>query len=322
MIAQCGQHRGPDAVGFVDQVCANFEPGTTAVIAPFENRDASTYGWLTMSAVEGWRSAGCDCCRVRLDVVEGLYLLASRRSPPERVIVVLGPDDDISVATQTLLSDPDMQRLFELDGVITTVDAVALSTRLGLDLPLASTNELERLAVADRILVVRGDEVTDDSLYRVLSTLRTVGQFGLCGVPSVLPIRIEKLVDLHAWHGFPSARLTTMTQPIVLECDVELPTTVTCAVEGTLDPDAVEAWLDEVVAVHAKHILRLQGAVSVFGQDCRVCFHGVRSYASSHSEVEHHIDRRSTKSLIAVVGYGLDVEAIQRGFQSLAQTEI
>lgn len=85
--------------------------------------------WLKLEPVEGYRTFGCRCCQVRLDLVEGLRMLIERRVRPDRVVVLLDPLCDISTALQTLLSDPDLGRLISLDGVIATTDAVALSTR-------------------------------------------------------------------------------------------------------------------------------------------------------------------------------------------------
>ena len=274
--------------------------------------------WLRLQPVEGSRSSGCACCRVRLDLVEGLRLLVDRRVRPERVIVLLDALDDLSTALQTLLSDPDLQRLVELDGVIQTVDAVALSTRVRLGLPFGAQPELERLAIADRVLVVRGDELVDEALHSVMVGLRTVAGFGLTAVPSIWPVAVKELVGLNAWHGAPAVQPRIVSAPVVVEHGCERPDTVYCEVDGELDPDAVEEWLDEIVAVNASRILRLQGAVRVAGQEFRVCLRGVRSFATSHSELMHPVDQRSTRSIVAVAGYGLDAAAIRSGFDATA----
>ena len=274
--------------------------------------------WLRLQPVEGWRSPGCACCRVRLDLVEGLRLLVDRRVRPERVIVLLGPLDDLSTALQTLLSDPDLHRLVELDGVVATADAVALSTRVRLGLPFGGQSELERLAVADRVLIVRGDELVDEALHSVMVRLRSVARFAIAAVPSIWPLAVQQLVDLNAWHGAPGVQPLIVSEPIVVDDVDHLPATVCCEVDGELDPDAVEEWLDEIVAVDASRILRLQGAVRVAGQEFRVCIRGVRSFASSHSELMHPIDQRSNRSVVAIAGYGLDADAIRSGFLATA----
>ncbi len=272
--------------------------------------------WLVIGAVEGERTEGCPCCRSRLDLVQAIRLVLERPHHADRVLVVVDPRRDISTVTQTILSEPDLQRLADLDGVVTTVDAVSLSTRLALDLPFEDALGLQRLSVADRVLVARAIDLTDDALGRVLRAVRTVNRFGYVAVPSVSPIDMSALVDLRAWHGAPQLASARLEEPFVLGDEVERPVTVHCEVDGLLDPDAVETWFDQVIAAHGPRLLRLQGAVAVTGQEHRVCCRGVRSFAVSHSEDEHLPGERSTRSVVAIVGYGLDADALRHEFES------
>jgi len=270
--------------------------------------------WIAIAAIEGERTEGCGCCRSRLDLVSSIRLLVERPRPVERIIVVVDPARDISTVTQTVLSDPDLQRLVELDGVIVTVDAVAAATRLAVEAPFAGALELQRLSIADRIVVSRADDVTDDALGRLLRSVRTVNRFGFIAVPAITPVDMGLLVDLHAWHGAPLVGPNNAAEPIVLAPGDVLPMTVRCEVDGVLDPDAMDEWFDRLLAEHGIRLLRLQGAVSVAGQPHRVCCHGVRSFASSHSEIEHLPEHRSNHSLVVVVGYHLDAESLRSTF--------
>ncbi|MEL6891420.1 MAG: hypothetical protein AAFP84_07480, partial [Actinomycetota bacterium] len=65
----------------------------------------------------------------------------------------------------------------------------------------------------------------------------------------------------------------------------------------------------------ATRLFRLQGALSVVGNEDRVCCFGVRSFAASHSESEHAV-RRSTESVLAVCGVGLDADELAASFES------
>lgn len=272
--------------------------------------------WLVLGAVEGERTEDCACCRSRVDLVQAIRLAVERPLPAQRVLVLVDPSRDLATVTQTLLSEPDVQRLADLDAVIAAVDAVALGTRLALDLPLEEDLGLQRLAVADRVLVARAIDLTDDALGRVLRAVRTVNRFGYVAVPSVAPVDMAALVDLRAWHGAPTIATTSLSEPFHLDEGDECPITVHCEVEGLLDPDAVETWFDRLIAAHGPRLLRLQGAVAVTGQDARVCCRGVRSFAVSHSEDEHPPSGRSGRSVVAIVGYGLDADVLRREFES------
>lgn len=280
-----------------------------------------TEAWLTVHPVEGERSAGCSCCRGRLDVVAALRRVIERPRPADRIVLVVGADRDLMPVTQTLLCDPDVQRLAELDGVITSVDAVSLTTRLTMGLPAADRRTMERVAVADRIVIARAADVTTEALRRVARTLRSLNRFGYIAAPTVEPLDCAALVDLRAWHGAPQiGPAHEIDETIVVDNDDDLPVTVTCEVEGELDPDAVDEWFDRLIAQHASRIVRLQGAVAVKGSEHRVCCRGVGSFAISHSEQEHPADHRSHISRVAVVGFGLDVDALRQEFEATRLT--
>jgi G3E family GTPase len=291
-------------------------PERVAVIAESHApEDAGDLDWCTIDALEGERTEGCTCCRSRLDLVRSLRMLVERPRPVDRAIVLVGPTRDTSTVTQTLLAEPEMQRLVDLDGVIATVDARAMATRLALGMPFADELEFQRLAVADRVIVSRALDLTDDALGRLMRSLRTVNRLGFIAAPSITPLDMGMLVDLRAWHGAPTLAPAAMVEPLVAG-DATIPLTVHCEVDGTLDPDAIDEWFDRVIARHGSRLLRLQGAVSVVGHDQRVCCRGVRSFAISHSEDDHPIDRRSERSVVALVGYGLDADALRDDFAS------
>lgn len=270
--------------------------------------------WITISAAEDEQTEGCPCCGIRRDIVSSTRLLLERPCPVDRIIVLVDPGRDVSLVTQTVLSDPDLQRLVELDGVIVTVDAVALATRLAVEMPFAGAFELHRLAVADRIIVSGADELTDDALGRVMRSVRTINRFGIIAAPALMPLDIGALVDLHAWHGAPMVGPANASEPLLVSPQDDIPMTVRCEVEGLLDPNAIGEWFDCLITKYGTRLLRLQGAVAVVGENHRVCCHGVRSYASRHSEVEHLPPHRSAHSLVVVVGYQLDAQSLRSSF--------
>jgi len=301
------------AVGLRDGVCPERVAVVAEVAAP---EPVGEVAWHVVRPVEGSRTEGCGCCRVRLDLVDATRLVLERPTPPQRVIVFASESSDVSTITQTLLSEPAMQRLVELDGVVVTVDAVARSTRVALGLPFDDELGLARLAVADRVLVSRADDVTDDALGTVMRSLRTINRFGFIAAPAVSPIDMSAIVDLRAWHGAPLIGSDQMVEPLVVADDTRWPVTVRCEMDGFCDADAVDEWFDHLIARHGSRLLRLQGAVAVDGHEHRVCCRGVRSFAISHSETEHPADERSPRSIVAVVGYGLDADAVRAEFEA------
>jgi G3E family GTPase len=102
-------------------------------------------------------SNGCLCCNVRSDLTLTLSDMAARRAqgtlPPfERVVIETSGLADPAPILHALMTDRDLQGIYALDGVITTVDAI-----LGIA-TLAQYEESRRqAAVADRIVLTKTD---------------------------------------------------------------------------------------------------------------------------------------------------------------------
>lgn len=259
--------------------------------------------------VIGERSPGCPCCQVRLDVIDALRSTVERRFPPRSVVLVLQPEDDAATAVQTVLSDPDLQRLVALDGVTVALDGVATATRLALGLPLAEGVGAVALGVADQVFVRRHDSVMPAARTAIAAEVGRVN--GLAR-----PFAGAGLVA--AWHGVPHLQPTEDVASGFADrlADID-PTarvgTVVCAAEAPLDPEAIDAWLAGVVGQYGARLLRLQGALAVHGHEERVCCQAVRSFATSHSEGRRgHV--RSGSSTVAVVGVGLDADDLRSSF--------
>lgn len=280
----------------------------------------SLSGMLTGFRIEivhpdvGERSAGCPCCRDRLDLIDAVMAHLRRRSRPTHVLIAVpGPSQDRGDATEadprssvttvahTVLSDPDLGRHVRLDGVLTSLDAVAAITRVRTGEVLGGPTELERLAVADRLVVGRADQIADDAFAELVSVLRGVNRIAPVLAPTITPVRPAQLLGIDAWHGAPMVT----TAGAELEMPHAAPHTVVLDQQGTLDAGGVEEWLDDVIRRHAPRLHRLQGALSVEGRSHRMCCHGVGSYAMSHPEHEDRPDRRTGSSLVVLIGEGL-----------------
>ncbi|MFT3854480.1 MAG: GTP-binding protein [Ilumatobacteraceae bacterium] len=267
---------------------------------------------IVVEADVGSRTPGCSCCQMRVDLVDGIARAVRRRRPPRRVVVALDGHDDAITAIHTILSDPLLARLVRIDAVLATVDAVHWATRLATGGPIDTDVGLDRLAVADRVLVARSRHVTPDALGAIGHVLRSLNQVGPIIAPAIAGYALDELVDIHAWHGAPAIGQPPGEPSPFLGDDA--PVTVVCRTDRALNADRVDEWLDEIIAGHAARLLRLQGAIAVPGQTERTCVHGVRSWAMSHSEAEHPAGRRSTTSTVVLIGRGLPVASLHADF--------
>jgi G3E family GTPase len=240
---------------------------------------------------------------MRLDLLESVRRAALHASPPRRIVVIVDAagGDDVVTVLYTILSDGDLGRLVRLDGVVHLIDAIALATRTSCGLAAGSVVELDALAIADRIVLERADQLTlcrHDELIALIGSINAVGT-----------IRPGPMFELDAWHGVPNIERL----PNRLD---DAPETIVLRQDHLLDPEAVDEWLDRLIAGHATRLLRVQGVLSVVDSPARVCCHGVRSFAMSHSELEHAHPPSCDESLLVIVGRGLDRSELTASFEA------
>ena len=273
----------------------------------------------------GDRSPGCPCCRLRLDLVDAVAVLARRRSRPAHILVAVPhrPDDlagsSVTTVAHTVLSDPDLRRWVRLDGVLATLDAVPAITRLRTGSTVLDELAVERLAIADRVLLARADQIDAAALGELRLVVRRLNRIAEVLAPAVDGVAVGQLLGIDAWHGAPTvAPGAPVDGPAAGARVVGAPDVVVIEQHGVLDPGGVEQWLGEVLTRHGPRLHRLQGALAVDGEPTRVCCHGVGSYAMSHPEDEHRSGRRSTSSLMVLIGRDLPADELTAGLRATA----
>jgi len=118
--------------------------------------------------------SGCVCCAVRGDLVEALgrlYDQASSGTIPalNRVVLETSGLADPAPIAHTLMTEEDLFRLFQLDGIITTVDAELITDQLAQNFEPA-----KQIAVADRLVLTKTDragEAASDAAERTVRAL-------------------------------------------------------------------------------------------------------------------------------------------------------
>jgi G3E family GTPase len=106
-------------------------------------------------------SSGCLCCTVRGDLVVALENLLrridnGRSGPLDRVVIETTGLADPAPILHTVLTHPYLRLRYQLDGVITLVDAINGMATLD-----AQDEAVKQAAVADRLVVSKTDLVTD-----------------------------------------------------------------------------------------------------------------------------------------------------------------
>lgn len=123
--------------------------------------------------------SGCVCCAVRGDLVQALERMHTKSlrgdiPPMQRVVLETTGLADPTPIVHTLMTEESLYRIYQLDAVVTTVDA-----QLGLHQIETHFEPAKQIAIADRLIVTKTDLAepqTIEALERRLRALNPAGQ--------------------------------------------------------------------------------------------------------------------------------------------------
>ena len=152
---------------------------------------------------------GCICCTVRGDLIRILGELAQRKDKFDRVILETTGMADPGPVAQTFFVDDDIDEQYELDGIITLVDAKHVNAHLD-----DNTDEvMAQVAFADRIILNKADLVTEEDMLGLKRRLQEINQMSGFYSATMADAPIAELLDIG---GFDLERAVEM-KPNFLE---------------------------------------------------------------------------------------------------------
>jgi G3E family GTPase len=137
---------------------------------------------------------GCICCTVRGDLIRILGQLMKRRDRFDYILIETTGMADPGPVAQTFFLDDELKNQFQLDAIVTMVDAKHFEQHI------EELNEpAEQVAFADLVLLNKTDLVDEDSLERIERRIR-----GINGTAKILRTRnadapIEKVLNVGAF---------------------------------------------------------------------------------------------------------------------------
>lgn len=249
-------------------------------------------------------AAGCICCSIRGDLSRTLLSLLARRNSGElafdRVVIETTGLADPGPVYHTLLVEPEVAKAFVLDGIVTVVDSV-----LGANTLVRHMEAQAQVAMADQLIVTKRDLATRAdmrALYRQLDQLnptatRYEANRGAVPLHAFIGLGIGKtpsLSDALQWlsqptYGGPEDPLAGLSG---LSVSNTLPVldfgasshhardnriaTASIAIERPIPPSVFDFWLDTLIALRGKDILRMKGIVHLEDVPTPFVFHGVQ----------------------------------------------
>ncbi len=235
-------------------------------------------GALIMSGVEEVveLTAGCLCCDLSdglLDILEELYY---RREQYDRLIIETTGIADPSSIIQVFLENPSVEKAFDLQQVLTLVDAGNIEDWLQ-----EAEEALRQISVADVLLLNKVDSVSAERLQSVASLLYGVnpqarvfqgseGKFPVIDIMdtgTIKPESVESIVNIpEHFHQHDSGN-----------GNQHKITTFTITFPQPLDLDLLQLDLNRIVHLYRDQVYRVKGFIAIPGYPNRVILQSART---------------------------------------------
>jgi G3E family GTPase len=239
---------------------------------------------------------GCLCCSLRGDLADELRDLLGRRDRGEipafaRVVVETTGLADPAPIVYTLLSEPVVRHHYELQRVVTTVDAVH-------GLPRAES--VKQVAAADTLVVTKTDLAAGASVVARLARLNPAARIVEAQFGDVEPGRLFARLE----HP---REVPEPDEQGVHDHDVRA---VSVVLDEPLDWTAFGLWLTMLLQARGSEIFRVKGLVDVGGSG-PLLLNGVQHvvHPPVHLDAWADDDRRSR---LVFIGVGIDRDALER----------
>ena len=287
--------------------------------------------------------SGCICCTIRSDLAPTITELLDKRSIGkldfDRIVIEsTGLADPVPIQ-QTLLIDNFLASQTYLDGVVTVADTI--NGPKTLDEHFEAVNQA---ATADFILMSKTDLAHAEQIDAFRTRLRLLNETAKIKEVSEAAASPEILwgssgfrqdasqSDALAWVT-KSPEAAALNNPLGNLSGLSTPQTtmpfthdrgiVSASIEisGPLKDRNFDKWLDTLIALRGKDILRVKGIIFLEGIDHPFAFHGVQHIFNPPIPMENW-DKSDHTSRIVVIARNMTEVELNRSFEMLTAEAI
>ncbi len=260
-------------------------------------------------------AAGCLCCTIRGDLSRALRDLAQRPQPIARVVIETTGLADPAPILQTLMGDPLLLRDYQLDGVVTLVDAVHGMATLD-----EQPEALRQAAVADRIVITKTDLADPAPLRARLAALNPmapalVGEVATAQLINAGPFSANgKLPQITDWiaaaghhhhhHHHDVNRHDARIRALCLRFEAPLPW------------EGLASYLEMMAMTQGSHVLRMKAVLNLQGQRGPVVMHGVQHSFHPPRMLEAWPEGDDQSSRLVFILRDLDPRVVEDGLRA------
>jgi len=265
---------------------------------------------------------GCICCTVRGDLIRILNRLRRKRDKFDHIIIETTGLADPAPVAQTFFLEEDVKTAFELDAIITVVDAKHIIAHLDEEKPEGVENEaVEQVAFADKLLLNKVDLVSIDEKELVKTRLKAINRYA--DIVETQHSQIDLAVILNI-KQFDLGRVIEMDEEFLIgdgdHKHDDRVSSVGIQFEGAIDMAKLNAWLSRLLASNGADIFRSKGVLNVQGSDARHVFQGVHMLMGFSNSEDGSIapwkDDELRTNKFVFIGRNLDKSLLDQNFKA------
>jgi G3E family GTPase len=256
-------------------------------------------------------SNGCICCTVRGDLLRSLFQLLEHKNKFDTLMIETTGLADPAPVVQTFFIDERVKNEFQLNGVITVVDAKHILEQLK-----NSPEAKEQIAFADMVLLNKTDLINPEDLPELEYKIRNLnGAARICQTRNS-DVDIGTILDLR------SLTIETRAQDNHdhNHAHTEDISTVAIVEPGDLDGLKISQWFRDLLSQSGPQIMRMKGILNLRNDPDQFVFQGVHLLFEGRpgrpwANGEERLNR------LVFIGRDLNGEAITEGFKHCITTE-
>ena len=255
-------------------------------------------------------SNGCICCTVRGDLLRSLFQLLEHKSKFDTLMIETTGLADPAPVVQSFFVDERIKSEYQLNGVVTVVDAKHIFQQLG-----NSPEAKEQIAFADMVLLNKTDLINPEDLPELEYKIRNLnGAARICQTRNS-DVDIGMVLDLRSLSLEVKAEQHDHNHKHTE--DIE---TVAIVTPGDLDGVKISQWFRELIAEFGERIMRMKGILNLRKDPDQFVFQGVHMLFEGRpgrpwGDAEDRINR------LVFIGRELNKEKITRGFMDCITAE-
>lgn len=260
-------------------------------------------------------SGGCLCCSVREDLVKELTDLLNldqggNNLGIERVVIETSGLADPAPILYTILSDPVLQHHYEIEHIITTVDAVNAKLHLELHQETA-----KQIALADKIVITKADLVTDEereAVARELSLSNPTAQIVVAkyGNPDLEALFSKQTREA----SVNQAREQRLSVPLSTHLQQAFQS-LSLVFDRPIDWNAFGLWLSMLLHANGEMVIRVKGLLDV-GETGPVLLNGVQHIIHPPQHLPEWPEQSERRSNVVFILKSIEADQLLQSLHS------